>query len=197
MTEEVFDISSPETGLVLIEVLISLAVLALMAGSVTFLLFQLGAVQVQTIQAHDMDSTARLRSVIRSSVSAALNETESFRVSGGSYELAMKAETQLGPLAFDEYDIVLKPAGRRQGGARLYLLSMSLVSDDGGVAFERVLPPELSIQRIQYYGVKDENGLTPEWHEEWSAQFPPGLIKIDFGLGDEDELSETMIIGSQ
>lgn len=192
-------VHSAQAGIALMEVLVSLLVLALMAASVTMLLFQMGGLQTRAVTSQEGDEIARYRAVLRDLVSAGLREPGAFGVTGDKREIRVRALTSLGPLPVAQYDITLQRRPQQGVDGPVYVMGLASVDqkDADAVVFERELPRALRIRQITYFGRETGNGQQAEdavWQEEWSFQNTPDLVRFDF-TRDTKGVQSPLIIG--
>lgn len=169
-----------EAGLALVEVLVSLSLLALIASSVTLMLYQLTGLQTRVYQKDHSDEVIRIRGVIRQALEASIQQGEAFAISGDEAALQVSFQGSLGPLPYAKYEVELSPDRGADGGEfyQLRLVSVETARDDE-VEIIRALPAALAINGLSYFGA-DAGTDNRSWRRDWKHSYSPELIAIEF-----------------
>ena len=183
-----------DAGFALVEVLISLTLLALIASSSTLLLLQLRRVQVVSNIQAQTEEVASYRGLLRTLVSDALRGGGSRQFVGNAEEVRFRSLTQLGPLPLGWYEFILSKHSRRNANSDLYKIDILRTdSSDSDLLMTRVLPQALANSNLSYFG-SPPSDASPTWHRNWEESFSPLLVRLEF-IGEVDNPQTTLVVG--
>lgn len=183
-----------QQGFALVEVLISLTLLALIAASSTLVLLQLRRVQVASQVREQTEEIARYRNILRTVISTALRDEGAAQFAGQNDEIMFHGSVELGPLEQGRYRFVLTGRGGAAQNRELYKIEvLSTELGEDRPLLVRDLPPALAITELSYFGVRTINEVAA-WGRNWEERFAPLLVRLEF-VGTKEHPQMPLIVG--
>jgi type II secretory pathway pseudopilin PulG len=183
-----------EAGTTLLELLIALALLALLSAYALGALSHLGTFNRAVKEIEDSNSVAAVAQHVRRAIEG--SRVVFFTTPGAEARLAFIGEK-------DRISLVTDADSRLELGG-LYLVQLGLDQDGGSssrlVAFRRAFRPTMAVEpgnaepvelalgvaalRLRYYGAA-EGSEEEQWHEAWhSTKKLPGAVEVDVAFED-------------